>query len=508
MQGRIRARTGARGKRGSSLLGRSLAAAAVATLATLTGAGAFAGAFAGTGSGVAGGVARTANAAATTCSSAPTKCYLVDVAPTAAPAGSKTSFMFSLTDEAPEQKLGSIKITAPPAPGDFAITVAGVSGPAGSTVTATTTTVVFKTLDITPGTTKSVTIPARVPCGTGTYAWSTTARQSNQFNGPPGNYMLLTANSELTSTISGSCTIEFMNEPKGTLVGKSITTTFDNTPAGASIAVGVYSGMSGTPVLLPTFSGTISVSLLGGPAGATLSGNTVVMHSGGSAAFSFGTLSITAPGMGYQLEAESNVPGVQSAHSVPFAIYQTLTKCASSHCSGAAKGSTVTLSSAATLSGTRSGTAQGFLGLGFEQIPGFTAVTSCGGYKIGILSATTSFEVLKATGNAAPKTATTSWTVTVEISKSVVQTKKLRRPSPNDWQICYASTTPFMTATGAIARTSFTISTRTTATTYYYGRLPACSSTPVAPCVLSKSKDYAGDVVITFLASGDPAGRF
>jgi hypothetical protein len=317
--------------------------------------------------------------------------------------------MFSLTDEAPEQKLGSIKITAPPAPGGFAITVAGVSGPAGSIVTATTTTVVFKTLDITPGTTKSVTIPARVPCGTGTYAWSTTARQSNQFNGPPGNYMLLTANSELTSTISGSCTIEFMNEPKGTLVGKSITTTFDNTPAGSSIAVGVYSGMPGTPVLLPAFSGTISVSLLGGPAGATLSGNTVVMHSGGSATFSFGTLSITAPGMGYQLEAESNVPGVQSAHSVPFAIYQTLTKCTSSHCSGAAKGSTVTLSSAATLSGTRSGTGQGFLGLGFEQIPGFTAVTSCGGYKIGILSATTSFEVLKATGNAAPKTATTSW---------------------------------------------------------------------------------------------------
>jgi hypothetical protein len=40
--------------------------------------------------------------------------------------------------------------------------------------------------------------------------------------------------------------------------------------------------------------------------------------------------------------------------------------------------------------------------------------------------------------------------------------------------------------------------------TFFTGLLPDCSKTPVAPCVQARHKDNAGDVIVTFLASGDP----
>ena len=39
------------------------------------------------------------------------------------------------------------------------------------------------------------------------------------------------------------------------------------------------------------------------------------------------------------------------------------------------------------------------------------------------------------------------------------------------------------------------------------GLLVDCSNTPVAPCVQARNKVNAGDVIVTFLASGDPFGR-
>ena len=40
--------------------------------------------------------------------------------------------------------------------------------------------------------------------------------------------------------------------------------------------------------------------------------------------------------------------------------------------------------------------------------------------------------------------------------------------------------------------------------TYDTGQLLDCSSTQGAPCVQARNKDNAGDVIITFLAVGDP----
>ena len=39
---------------------------------------------------------------------------------------------------------------------------------------------------------------------------------------------------------------------------------------------------------------------------------------------------------------------------------------------------------------------------------------------------------------------------------------------------------------------------------YFTGLLPDCSNPEVAPCVRARNKNNAGDVIVTFLAPGDP----
>src|SRR5262249_62353696 len=88
----------------------------------------------------------------------------------------------------------------------------------------------------------------------------------------------------------------------------------------------------------------------------------------------------------------------------------------------------------------------------------------------------------------------------LQIDKSVVQYSG--HTGASSWQICYASTLPF-TAQGGTSGTA-TIG----GADFNTGLLTDCSNTaPVAPCVQARNKDNAGDVIVTFLASGDPLGK-
>jgi hypothetical protein len=107
-----------------------------------------------------------------------------------------------------------------------------------------------------------------------------------------------------------------------------------------------------------------------------------------------------------------------------------------------------------------------------------------------------SFDVLSPSG-AAQQGA--QFTASLEIGKSTVQASG--RTGASQWQICYASTQSFPARPG----TSGTAVIGGVA--YYTGLLPDCPTTPVAPCVQARNKDNAGDVVVTFLASGDPVGK-
>lgn len=105
------------------------------------------------------------------------------------------------------------------------------------------------------------------------------------------------------------------------------------------------------------------------------------------------------------------------------------------------------------------------------------------------------FDVFSPSGVALPSA---QFTVSLQISKSTVLASG--RTGAAQWQICFASTQPFTALTGTTG--SATID----GVTYQTGLLPDCSKTQGAPCIQARNKTNAGDVVVTFLASGDPYG--
>lgn len=114
-----------------------------------------------------------------------------------------------------------------------------------------------------------------------------------------------------------------------------------------------------------------------------------------------------------------------------------------------------------------------------------------------------SFAVYDANGVAQP----IALTVMVRIDKSVVNMSG--HPGASSWQVCYASTTPF--SANAVPGT-YTSSTDPAAATiggvpFNTGLLLDCSNSRGAPCVQSRNKNNAGDVIVTFLAFGDPYGH-
>jgi hypothetical protein len=92
-------------------------------------------------------------------------------------------------------------------------------------------------------------------------------------------------------------------------------------------------------------------------------------------------------------------------------------------------------------------------------------------------------------------------TVTIRIFKSRVNSSG--HPGAASWQICYGSTTPFT----AVPHTSQQHVTIGGNPGYFTGLLPDCTNIQGAPCVQSRNKNNAGDVVVTFLAFGDPYGH-
>jgi len=206
-----------------------------------------------------------------------------------------------------------------------------------------------------------------------------------------------------------------------------------------------------------------------------------VNTSGGVASFS--NLSINQPGIGYQLTATSR--GMNPATSGQFTIWSSLQQCSTTPCSATA--------SSATTSGTvttSSATLTQLLGTG---IGGGTY--SCATYQP--VSDPFTFDVVTSSGE--PQLGA-QFTAVLRIDKSLVLSSG--HPGASTWQICYASVSPFTAQLG----------TSGTATignvTYFTGLLPDCSNqNPVAPCVQARNKDNAGDVLVTFLASGDPIGR-
>jgi hypothetical protein len=120
---------------------------------------------------------------------------------------------------------------------------------------------------------------------------------------------------------------------------------------------------------------------------------------------------------------------------------------------------------------------------------------SCATYQP--VSASFTFDVLTSSGDVSPDA---QFTAVLRIEKATVQSSG--HPGASTWQVCYAS--PQQSPAPSWASGTATIGD----VTYDTGLLPDCSTTnPVAPCVQARTKDNAGRVIVTFLASGDPAVR-
>ena len=101
--------------------------------------------------------------------------------------------------------------------------------------------------------------------------------------------------------------------------------------------------------------------------------------------------------------------------------------------------------------------------------------------------------------NAAGVPQSTLLTATLRTDKSLVNSSG--HPGASSWQICYASTSRFTPRTGPLGTEAIG------GVSYFTGLLPDCTSTKRAPCVQARNKNNAGDVIVTFLALGDPYGH-
>jgi hypothetical protein len=223
------------------------------------------------------------------------------VTPQPATAGSSVTFTLHLcNDPTSPNQLGSASIAAP---AGFSIT--SVTPPAGASWNSTTN--VLTNLAIAPGSTKDVIIQATTPslcADPGNLSWVIYAKQSNDFNGQPGNnffpYPKLVA-----QHISGSCKLAFVNAPGETAGTTAVRTTKWGSiqSSGDPIEVKVVSG--GGDVASAT--GTVSIKAVG--TGCSVGGTTSASFSGGIATFSSLVMGNVASAASCQLQAYGSTAG-------------------------------------------------------------------------------------------------------------------------------------------------------------------------------------------------------
>ena len=383
------------------------------------------------------------------------KPYAVEVTAHNVSAGSTQTFVATFANETGTQQLGSANLTVP---AGFTIVSAGTPTPAG-TATVVGNVVQLRDLAAPAGSSASISIVAIAPCPLGTYAWSVIAKQANNFTGDPGNDLSFdAANSDLNTTLSGTCRLGFgfLTQPADTQVNTNITTQ-RYLPTGTPVQVGVLDADGN---LITSSTAPVSLSIVANPGGGTLA-SAAVNAVGGIATFS--TLSIDRTGLGYTLGATTTAIAIDPGTSNGFDIVDVGKDCPSGPC----QSGNVTNGNTTVQETTSSGIAGDQLTLALSVEP-----LDCTGYVE--TSAVATFDV----------TGSRTKTITITIPKSAGL-------SANTRQVCFSSPTPFVDRFGATVTT---------------GLLPDCS-VATAPCKLS-SKVVKKTIVVTLSApAGDPRGR-
>ena len=431
------------------------------------------------------------------CASPAGKCFAVAVSPVTPPAGGTVSFTFTVTNEASTQQIGSFQITAPT---PFVVTDATVPPPAIASHTSSSA--LFTSLSVAPSASITVTVTALLPCSASPYQWGMQIKQANDFSGLPGNDFQVDPASagNLSGTVAGACSLAFTSDgqPACAAVGANIAAGFGS--QGAPVKVGLLDA-SGLLITSSAATGPVTVTVKidphSNPGGGSLSGTTTETIRGGVASFPAQStdtpLSINKSGVGYAFTASTTTPGISTSQpSADFTIFGSLKRCQGSGACSASLASTTTTGTVTTSSATADHPLHG-AGIG-------GASYSCqlaNGTTYQSFSDPFSFDVFATDGS---PSGDAQFSASLDISKSTV--KSSGRNQVADWQLCYASVQPFTTAQPGTSGTAVI-----GGVTFNTGLLLDCSATQGAPpCVQSRAK-VNGDIIITFLASGDPVGR-
>src|SRR6266480_3466320 len=185
-----------------------------------------------------------------------TKPYSVDITPACVSPGTSVQFAVTLRNTTKTQMMGSANVTAPTG---FTITSATPDGK----------TVELRNLATAPGGTVTRSFTATTAATTGTAAWTIIAKQSNDYNGSPGNNLTLdAANSHLSSYV-GTCVLAFVTQPTDAKVGANITSVAAD-PAGTPVRVVVLNGPGGQQVTTSSDAVSLAITSGTGTAGAAL----------------------------------------------------------------------------------------------------------------------------------------------------------------------------------------------------------------------------------------------
>jgi len=382
--------------------------------------------------------------------------------------GSTATVVLTIVNQAGTQSLGSMNVTAP---AGFTVNNSVTPFPSGSSISGGL--IKLRNLNITAGSTQDFNISVNVPCQSpGSSAWMITAKQSNDFNGPPGNAFTLVAPSVLTTPVAGSCKLVFVKHPANAQVNTKITSVADD-PNGAEVTVEVHDA---SDQLITTATG--SVTLDDDPSSSTtpFSGTTSSL-AGGIATFSFlkssatGTYTLVASGDGFTSSDPS--------HSFTISDFGTICQ-VNTTCTGTAgTGKTKT---SVTSTGIHTETTLAITMLSAGDLPsgvcaGFTPLAGSQGVAVDVST---------------PPDLTR---VTITLDKSIVNAKPDNGASKFD--VCFGGIkvgspgTSFTTKSGAPA-------TFDSGTGLWWGLLPDCSGTLTQPCVESRNKTGSGNVVIVF----------
>src|SRR3954452_13013476 len=262
---------------------------------------------------LAAGVVTTGGSAGTT-----TKPYTPVFSNSVAGGATNADVTLTINNLSASQSLGSANVTAA-SNGSGAFTINGETG-AGVAATQTypTSLLMLRNLAIAPGGSLTVHISVKTPCASGSYTWGIRAKQSNDFNGNPGNdFTLQASGSNLATAISSGCKLKFVTQPASTAINSVITDSGYNpsVTGGPSsphyVSVQAVDG-SGAPIAPAT--GTVTLSKVAGSGGSFSAADTTASFTSGIATFP--SLKSSAEGSGLKLEASS--PGfVDSDPSSP-----------------------------------------------------------------------------------------------------------------------------------------------------------------------------------------------